>query len=370
MGLNTDSLTKAVSQIDSRLRNDLPEGINTIGNGGPFSISDSNSAIPQDRVFFNYNYFDNTPLATNYADPGGSFELTVTSDQIVAQLDQERLAVLEELAGVAAADGYVPPLRQASPWHAWFSTRFGEEREGPSTARLKSDIAEATAGALIALPDSVSGGYLRFRDAGSNITGELAVDGEAVGGGLFHIRPIGLGLTAHGLVYYELGDADATLGGATGSFDIDAWQVEGEITGTTDFGGWWMTHRANLFYHSIHRDGFVLSTGTPVGSDTDDVLRLSFGPTARTVIHTDGPLGAVSPFVRVEGEWDIDEEDAVLSPLGTLIAPDDFNVRLSAGSASSLGRIGSASVEASWLGGGGGGDDTVEVRGVVTIPLN
>lgn len=394
-------ITRAAGDANRRFGADVPDGIFV---ASP-RIADNQSPVPRDRVFFNYNYFDNTPFQNNgyanfdrfafglertifdsapdprmplggapYASGASVPDLTLSSDQILARIDAERrraeAKALEGIEGAAGVDAFVPPLRPAPLWHGWVSVRAGEEREGPSAARLETDIAEVVTGAFAVHGGGVTGGYLKFRDIDGGIAGELDVDGEAVSAALFHIRPLGFGLTGKALVYFETGDADVTVLGGTGAFDFDAWQIEGEVTGTTDFGNWWITHRANLFYYAIDRDGFVTTAGTAFASDSDDALRLSFGPTFAAIVDTPGPLGPVSPFLRIEGEWDIVEESAAISPSGTVVGTDDFNIRLTGGAVAGLGGLGTGQIEASFLGGGGGDDEAVEVRGSLAIPLN
>jgi hypothetical protein len=309
----------------------------------------------------------------------GAFNLNLTSDQLLAELSRRRQKAtheaLKDIHGLAAADAlinaYRPPLDPAPLWHFWLDGRVGERREGPDAARIRSDIEEVTAGAYYTnfSDASTTGGYFAFRNVDGDITGELGLEGDAWGAAVFHTRPIGERLLGKLLAFFEAGDADTTVGAATGSFDFTTWQIEGEIAGHHDFGPWWVRPRVNLFYTVTDRDGFVLSDGTAIpGADTD-TLRLSFGPTIGHRYWHPEHATMFSPFAAIEGEWDIVDGPDGLSPSGTLISNDPFNFRLTGG-VNIANAAATGTLKASYVGGGGGDDEQAEFRGTINIPLN
>jgi photosystem II stability/assembly factor-like uncharacterized protein len=309
----------------------------------------------------------------------GAFNLNLTSDQLLAELGRRRRAAtheaLRDIRGLAAADAlitaYEPPLDPAPLWHFWLDGRVGERRQGPDAARIRSDIEQVTAGAYYTnfSNASTTGGYFAFRGIDGDIPGELGLDGEAWGAAVFHTRPIGERLLGKLLTFFEVGDADTTIGAATGSFDFTTWQIEGEIAGHHDFGSWWLRPRVNLFYTVTDRDGFVLSDGTAIPGGDTDTLRLSFGPTVGHRYWHPEHATMFTPFAAIEGEWDIVDGPDGLSPSGTLISNDPFNFRLTGG-VNIANAAATGTLKASYVGGGGGDDEQAEFRGTLNIPLN
>ena len=116
--------------------------------------------------------------------------------------------------------------------------------------------------------------------------------------------------------------------------------------------------------------GLSTPTGLRSWGGETDTLRLSFGPTFGSRLWAGDDLGWLTPYVGVEGEWDIVDEGNALTPSGALIKGDPFNFRVKGGVNSSVGGVGTVSLEASTYGGGGGDEEGHEFKGTVNVPLN
>ena len=181
---------------------------------------------------------------------------------------------------------------------------------------------------------------LRYQHTASESSNLSAnIDTDLFGGALFARLHLSKQADLTVLTAFEHASNDATISGATGSFDYDTWIVSAKLSRRfTLANGWWIDPDATLTFSTTARDSYTDSASNAVPGSSIDMGLFQFGPTIGKTFRTEtgGHLAesgivALAPTFGISGTWFFDHPgDAILSN-STVLPVSDSGVTFRGG---------------------------------------
>ncbi len=164
-------------------------------------------------------------------------------------------------------------------------------------------------------------------------------------------------------------DNDITNSGATGSFDTDRFLFIGNYWNTWRNGPRRISGNAGVIYAHEDIDGYTLSGGTSVASQSVKLGRLFFGPEIAYKL-TSPSFKSIEPLVWVRGIWDFDSEGRIAIGNTTSIDREQFYGQIGGGLHLAITDTISGRLTVQYDGIGADDYSATTIQGRINIPLN
>lgn len=207
-----------------------------------------------------------------------------------------------------------------SRWTPWISGRYSEFDDDARNADRDGEHWWITSGLNYQMNENTSvGAFTRVRrgEVDSNAL-NASLESDFFGGGVYLSTRTSSGLRLLTGALYEGGDNDATIAGATGSYDSEQLTLEAQLDKRFNMGRHWVAPGVKLLYAKLDRDAYTDSAGAAIAGNTITLGRLSFGPAIGTTIQRGDT--SIRPFARINGIWDFENENAFALSTGTTIS--------------------------------------------------
>jgi outer membrane autotransporter protein len=298
---------------------------------------------------------------------GGPFAFVGSSDDNGGMQMSVATSLLDLSKTYAQANGTLEQLPTPSV-DVWLEVHYSEfEDEDSSGARSDGHFGVAYVGIDYLVTPTVLIGLLGQVDWGeedSNLGSSIDGIGGMAGPYLSARLTPNLFFTtraAYGISENEV----SPIGTYTDDFSTDRWLASAELTGNWNFGNFRFTPTASVTYLQEDQHGYTDSLGTPIPSQTVSLGQLSFGP--ELAYRFVGDRFNWEPHVSVNGLWDFDDDDGIVS--GLVATDDDLRARVKAGILAQAAGGASFRIVGTFDGIGGDGFDAFGGQAWLNIPL-